>query len=69
MCECICYLGDAYQHLVAGAKTTFYTGLNRAAGMRSGFDIWPVHVAYTATSFKDGKEGVYHVMGEARELV
>ena len=37
--------------------------------MRSGFDIWPVHVAYTATSFKDGKEGVFHVMGEARELV
>jgi hypothetical protein len=31
--------------------------------MRSGFDIWPVHAAYIATSFKDGKEGVYPCYG------
>lgn len=75
MCECICStLGDAYQCFVAGAaktaRPTFYTGLKGTTGRRSGFDIRPIHAAYTATLFQSGKEGVafLHVVGAGKGI-
>lgn len=59
---------------VAGAAKTarhiFYTGLNGTTGMRSGFDVWPVHAAYAATLFKYGKEGwaFLHVVGVGKGI-